>query len=62
MSALQGLVESINARMRRMMDLQHQAHQDTLERQAMAHHHLMERLSQPKEVIRDANGKITGVK
>jgi uncharacterized protein YdbL (DUF1318 family) len=62
MSALQGLVDSINARMRQMMELQHQSHQDTLNRQAMAHQNLMERLSQPKQVIRDANGRIVGVK
>lgn len=62
MSALQGLVDSINARMRQMMEAQHYSHQDTLNRQAMAHQNLMERLSQPKQVIRDANGKIVGVK
>jgi len=62
MSALQGLVDSINARMRNMMELQHQAHQDTLQRHAMAHQNIMEHLSQPKQVIRDANGKIVGVK
>lgn len=60
--ALQGLVHSINERMRRMMELQHQSHQDTLNRQAMSHQNLIERLSQPKQVVRDANGKIVGVK
>lgn len=55
------LVDSINERMRQIMQVQHQGHQDLLNRQAMAHQNLMERLSQPKQVIRDANGKITGV-
>lgn len=62
MSALQGLVDSINERMRSMMEMQHQSHQDALMRHAQSHQELLQRLSQPKQVIRDANGKIVGVK
>jgi hypothetical protein len=60
--ALKGLVHSINESMRSMMDTQHQGHKDLMEHQAMAHLNLIERLTQPKQVVRDENGKIIGVK
>lgn len=60
--ALQGLVDSINARMRNMIEAQHNSHQMLLQRQAEAHQQLLEKLSQPKQVIRGADGKIVGVK
>ncbi len=60
--ALQGLVDSINQRMRNMMELQHNSHQMLLQRQAESHQDLLNRLSQPKQVIRGADGKIVGVK
>jgi hypothetical protein len=59
--ALKGLVSSINERMRYMMEAQHQNHQNLLQHQAMSHRSLIEKLSRPKQVIRDANGKIIGV-
>jgi len=60
--ALKGLVHSINESMRAMMEAQHQDHKDLMEHQAMAHLNLIERLTQPKQVVRDENGKIIGVK
>jgi hypothetical protein len=45
-----------------MMEAQHQGHKDLMEHQAMAHLNLIERLTQPKQVVRDENGKIIGVK
>lgn len=60
--ALQGLVDSINQRMRNMLQMQHNSHQMLLQRQAEAHQQLLEKLSQPKQVIRGADGKIVGVK
>ena len=60
--ALQGLVDSINYRMRNMLQAQHDNHQMLLQHRAEAHQQLLNKLSQPKEVIRDANGKIVGVK
>jgi len=60
--ALKGLVHSINESMRAMMDVQHQGHKDLMEHQAIAHMNLIERLTQPKQVVRDENGKIIGVK
>jgi hypothetical protein len=60
--ALKGLVHSINENMRSMMEAQHQGHKDLMKHQAMAHLNLIERLTQPKQVVRDENGKIIGVK
>ena len=60
--ALQGLVDSINERMRNMLQTQYNSHQMLLQRQAEAHQQLLEKLSQPKQVIRGADGKIVGVK
>jgi hypothetical protein len=60
--ALKGLVHSINESMRAMMETQHQGHKDLMEHQAIAHLNLIERLTQPKQVVRDENGKIIGVK
>jgi uncharacterized protein YdbL (DUF1318 family) len=60
--ALSGLVESINERMRHLMEVQQQGHQNLLQHQALAHQNLIERLTQPKQVVRDENGKIIGVK
>ena len=60
--ALKGLVQSINDNMRHMMDVQHQGHKDLMEHQAIAHMNLIQRLTQPKQVVRDENGKIIGVK
>jgi hypothetical protein len=59
--ALRGLVQSINDNMRHMMEVQHQGHKDLMNHQAMAHLNLIERLTQPKKVVRDENGKIIGV-
>jgi len=60
--ALKGLVQSINDNMRHMMEVQHQGHRDLMEHQANAHMSLIQRLTQPKQVVRDENGKIIGVK
>ena len=60
--ALKGLVQSINDNMRHIMEIQHQGHKDLMEHQAHAHLNLIERLTQPKQVVRDENGKIIGVK
>lgn len=60
--ALNGLVQAINENMRAMMEMQHQGHQDLMQQHAMSHHNLMNRLSQPKQIMRDQNGKISGVR
>jgi hypothetical protein len=45
-----------------MINMQHDGHKQLMEHQAIAHLNLIERLTQPKQVVRDENGKITGVK
>ena len=60
-SALQGLVEAINQNMAVMTQAQAQHNQDILMQQQMAHQNLVQQLTKPKQVIRDANGKIQGV-
>ena len=60
-SALQGLIESINANFAVMTQAQAQHNQDILAQQQMAHQNLVQQLTKPKQVIRDANGKIQGV-
>jgi hypothetical protein len=60
--ALKGLVKSINDNMRHMMNVQHDGHKQLMEHQAIAHLNLIDRLTQPKQVVRDENGKIIGVK
>lgn len=60
-SALQGLVEAINQNMALMTQAQAQHNQDILMQQQMAHQNLVAQLTKPKQVIRDANGKIQGV-
>jgi hypothetical protein len=49
-SALAGLVEAINENMARLVDNQAQSHQQ-----------MMETLSRPKTIVRDANGRALGV-
>ena len=60
-SALQGLVEAINTNMAVMTQAQAQHNQDILAQQQMAHQNLVQQLTRPKQVIRDAQGKIQGV-
>jgi hypothetical protein len=60
--ALSGLVQSVNDSMRTMLEMQHQGHQDVMRQHAMSHQNLIERLSQPKTILRDENGKISGVR
>ena len=60
--ALQGLVDSINERMRNAIQMQHDNHQVTMMHHAMTHQNLLEQLTKPKEVVRDSNGRILGVR
>lgn len=56
------LIHSINENMRAALDAQQQSHESLLQRQAMLHDELVQHLTRPKQVLRDANGKIMGVK
>ena len=60
-SALQGLVDAVNQNIAVMTATQAQHNQDILMQQQIAHENLVAQLTRPKQVIRDANGKILGV-
>lgn len=60
-SALSSLVDSINQNMGMMVATQQQHNQDLMMQQQTAHQNLVQQLTKPKQVIRDQNGKISGV-
>ena len=60
-SALSSLVDSINQNMGMMVATQQQHNQDLMMQQQMSHQNLVQQLTKPKQVIRDQNGKISGV-
>jgi len=60
-SALQGLVDSINNNMQMLVSVNQQHNMDLAMQQQQAHQALIEQMTKPKQVIRDANGKIAGV-
>jgi len=60
-SALSGLVDSINQNMGMMIATQQQHNQDLMLQQQMSHQNLVQQLTKPRQVIRDQNGKISGV-
>lgn len=60
-SALSGLVDAINSNMGSMLATVQQHNQDLAMQQQQAHENLVAQLTKPKQVIRDANGKIQGV-
>ena len=60
-SALSGLVDSINQNMGMMVATQQQHNQDLMMQQQMSHQNLVQQLTKPRQVIRDQNGKISGV-
>jgi hypothetical protein len=62
MHPFEQLINSINDNMRMALSNQQQSHQNLLERQAMLHNNLVEHLTKPKQVMRDQNGKISGVR
>jgi hypothetical protein len=58
---LAGLVDAVNQNMASMIAISQQHNQDILTQQQMAHENLTAQLTRPKQVLRDANGKIMGV-
>jgi hypothetical protein len=59
--ALADLINTINQNLQIMTASQLQNNESLLQQQAMAHQSLIENVSRPKQVVRDANGKIAGV-
>jgi hypothetical protein len=60
-SALASLVDSINQNMASMIAVSQQHNQNILTQQQIAHENLTAQLTKPKQVVRDINGKISGV-
>jgi len=58
---LQSLVDSINHNMEMMIAVNQQHNQDLAMQQQQAHEALIQQLTKPKQIIRDASGKIAGV-
>jgi hypothetical protein len=56
-SALSSLVEAVNMNMTQMMAMANQQNQAVLNQHAQ----MAQQLTRPKQVVRDANGKIIGV-
>lgn len=56
-SALSSLVEAVNTNMAQMMAIANQQNQSILQHQA----EIQQQLNRPKQIVRDANGKIMGV-
>ena len=59
--ALTDLVNTINQNLQVLTASQMQNNEALLQQQQMAHQHLIDNVSRPKQVVRDANGKIVGV-
>ena len=60
-SPLQSLVDSINRNMEMMVAVNQQHNQDLAMQQQQAHEALIAQMTKPKQIIRDASGKIAGV-
>jgi len=59
---IQGVLHTVNQNVAELIQANHMHNQELAMKQDIAHQALVEQLSKPKTVIRDANGKIVGVK
>jgi hypothetical protein len=59
---IQGVLHTVNQNVAELIQANQMHNQELAMKQDMAHQALVEQLSKPKTVIRDANGKIVGVK
>ena len=59
---IQGVLHTVNQNVAQLIEANHAHNQDLAMKQEMAHQALIEQLNRPKTVVRDANGKIVGVK
>lgn len=59
---IQGVLHTVNQNVAELIQANHMHNQELAMKQDMAHQALVDQLSKPKTVIRDANGKIVGVK
>ena len=59
---IQGVLHTVNQNVAQLIEANHMHNQELAAKQEMAHQALVEQLNRPKTVVRDANGKIIGVK
>jgi len=59
---IQGVLSAVNQNVAELINANHMHNQELAAKQEMAHQALIEHMTRPKTVIRDANGKIIGVK
>ena len=59
---IQGVLSAVNQNVTELINANYTHNQELAAKQEMAHQALIEQMTRPKTVIRDANGKIIGVK
>jgi hypothetical protein len=59
---ISGVLHAVNQNVAELINANHAHNQELAAKQEMAHQALVEHMTRPKTVIRDANGKIIGVK
>jgi hypothetical protein len=59
---ISGVLHAVNQNVADLINANHMHNQELAAKQDMAHQALVEHMTRPKTVIRDANGKIIGVK
>jgi hypothetical protein len=59
---IQGVLSAVNQNVAELINANYAHNQELAAKQEMAHQALVEHMTRPKTVIRDANGKIIGVK
>jgi len=59
---ISGVLHAVNQNVAELIQANHAHNQELAAKQEMAHQALVEQMSRPKTVVRDANGKIIGVK
>lgn len=59
---IQGVLQAVNQNVTELIQANHAHNQELAAKQEMAHQALVEQMTRPKTVVRDANGKIIGVK
>jgi hypothetical protein len=59
---IQGVLSAVNQNVTELINANYAHNQELAIKQEMAHQALVEQMTRPKTIIRDANGKIIGVK
>jgi hypothetical protein len=59
---ISGVLHTVNQNVAELIQANHMHNQELAAKQQAAHEALVQQLNRPKTVVRDANGKIIGVK